>query len=378
MNLSILALIYFQLLTLFFSAYSIESGSYSLQAHFPPTARCPDTLTISQVSDSSLPTSSLPSSAIIFNDTDICTGKPIQFKTINPPELLATIISKFIQGSVDGSLQCGDFNVVSGASLFFVKFAKRTSSKFLFDGSSPTNQSNPILPPQILLFFEPNIFYLISTNTCIWKRTGTVDGILTETTPSPEENEQDDEDEGSEGDPLQTSPEPNGPSCFPNTATVKLRGGSVIRMDALRMSDVVQTGRGHFALIFAWTHQQPSSLKIHTYTRLKTRLEKPLILTPSHYVYKDNGQTVPAGSIRQGDSLIAEDYSSLPVLAVDTIRFRGGLYNPHTTDGDIVVNGVLVSTYTSAIPPNTAHALLLPLRAAFKSFWATRSCVSSR
>jgi hypothetical protein len=34
--------------------------------------------------------------------------------------------------------------------------------------------------------------------------------------------------------------------------------------------------------------------------------------------------------------------------------------------GDIVVNGVLTSTYASAVHPTLAHALLLPLRQMYK------------
>ena len=39
-----------------------------------------------------------------------------------------------------------------------------------------------------------------------------------------------------------------------------------------------------------------------------------------------------------------------------------GLYNPHTLNGDIMVNGVKTSTYTAAIAPALAHAALWPVR----------------
>lgn len=50
-----------------------------------------------------------------------------------------------------------------------------------------------------------------------------------------------------------------------------------------------------------------------------------------------------------------------------------GRYAPHTMGGDIVVNGVLVSTYTTAVHPVLAHVLLAPMRMlhrAGKAQWA--------
>ena len=44
------------------------------------------------------------------------------------------------------------------------------------------------------------------------------------------------------------------------------------------------------------------------------------------------------------------------------LRRARGLYNPHTLHGDVVVDGVLTSTYTGVVHPALAHALLAPLR----------------
>jgi hypothetical protein len=42
--------------------------------------------------------------------------------------------------------------------------------------------------------------------------------------------------------------------------------------------------------------------------------------------------------------------------------FHAGLYNPHTLNGDIVVNGVKTSSYTATVAPGLAHAALWPIR----------------
>jgi hypothetical protein len=44
---------------------------------------------------------------------------------------------------------------------------------------------------------------------------------------------------------------------------------------------------------------------------------------------------------------------------------RLGLFNPHTMDGDLVVDGIHTSIYTAAIAPSLAHSILWPIRMLF-------------
>jgi hypothetical protein len=43
-------------------------------------------------------------------------------------------------------------------------------------------------------------------------------------------------------------------------------------------------------------------------------------------------------------------------------EWKAGLFNPNTLHGDVVVNGVLTSTYTDSLAPSLWHAALWPLR----------------
>ena len=61
-----------------------------------------------------------------------------------------------------------------------------------------------------------------------------------------------------------------------------------------------------------------------------------------------------------GDS-IEENGEHVAVVAVAT-ETATGLYNPHTLNGDIIVNGIKTSTYTAAVAPALAHAALWPVR----------------
>ncbi len=55
--------------------------------------------------------------------------------------------------------------------------------------------------------------------------------------------------------------------------------------------------------------------------------------------------------------LIATDGYEVSVVAVSQER-GNGLFNPHTLQGDIVVNGIKASSYTAVVAPTPAHSLL--------------------
>jgi hypothetical protein len=85
-----------------------------------------------------------------------------------------------------------------------------------------------------------------------------------------------------------------------------------------------------------------------------------LTLTSGHYLYI-NGALAPAETARVGDMVALGNGAASAILDIADTSSTG-LYNPQTLHGDIVVDGVLASTYTTAIAPTVAHAWLLPLR----------------
>ena len=84
------------------------------------------------------------------------------------------------------------------------------------------------------------------------------------------------------------------------------------------------------------------------------------MLTADHYLYV-NGKLAVASTVKIGDTVVKGDSSDAVVVSVTTKKATG-LYNPHTMDGDIIVNGIKTSTYTAAVEPSLAHSLLWPVR----------------
>lgn len=155
--------------------------------------------------------------------------------------------------------------------------------------------------------------------------------------------------------------------CFPAEATVELRNGSRKRMDQLQIGDEVLVAPRIFAPVFMWTHRDDSI--VFDAVQIVTASQHSLVLSPGHFIYI-NGVAVPAVSTKVGDLVILGDWKSSRVVAVQIVHAKG-LYNPHTMYGDIVVDGIQASTFTTAIDHHAAHALLAPLRLAHRMSMAS-------
>lgn len=174
----------------------------------------------------------------------------------------------------------------------------------------------------------------------------------TSTTSLPSNSEPGDRDVGDEQEA----------SCFPGDATVLLDSGVIRKMADLSIGDRVYTGNGLYSDVFMFTHKLSESQ--HRFLHIGTASGSKLKVTPGHYLYV-NGNLAPAKAIALGDMLELADGSSEPVTQVSEVE-ASGLYNPQTLNGDIFVDGVKASTYTTAVAPAIAHAALSPLRALYK------------
>jgi hypothetical protein len=150
-------------------------------------------------------------------------------------------------------------------------------------------------------------------------------------------------------------------TCFPASASAKMADGTTKLFSALQVGDSILTGKSQFSEVHMFSHHYPEA--VNPFVQLTTAAGHELRLTAGHFLYV-NGSLVKAGSVRVGDAL--EDAAGAPVVVVKTATVKDtGLYNPHTMDGDVVVNGIRTSTYTDAIHPTMAHALLAPIRALY-------------
>lgn len=145
--------------------------------------------------------------------------------------------------------------------------------------------------------------------------------------------------------------------CFPESASVTLRDGSTARMRQLRVGDEVLVGANTYSLVFAFSHRDANMRKLF-YT-LYTGSGHVISATQGHFIYANN-VPMPIEQVRVGQSLRTITGNGV-VVKIDR-QWMKGLYNPQTMHGDIVVNGVVASTYTKSVVPSIAHAALAPFR----------------
>jgi len=151
-------------------------------------------------------------------------------------------------------------------------------------------------------------------------------------------------------------------SCFPSSATVELEDGTKRSMSQVRVGDRVHVGGGKFSDIFAFTHRDPQSPQ--RFIRLTTEANRSLTLAPGHMLPQIEGTLKPASEVSIDSQVHSADGTWSRVTSHLSTVDRG-LYNPHTLSGQIAVDGIVASCYTTAIPPRLAHVLLFPERIAY-------------
>jgi hypothetical protein len=160
----------------------------------------------------------------------------------------------------------------------------------------------------------------------------------------------------------------NGSSCFPASATVLLDTGATVPMSSLKLGDSVHVGAGAFSPVFMFTHKLVNHMS--PFVTLTTASGTSLSASPGHFIYA-NDALVAASRIIVGDLLktgAGIDDAVISIARADNV----GLYNPQTLHGDIVVNGIRASTYTTAVAPTVAHSVLSPFRALYEiAGWST-------
>ena len=157
-------------------------------------------------------------------------------------------------------------------------------------------------------------------------------------------------------------------SCFPGNAVVELENGSVVSMTNLKIGDRVRVSDKTFSDVYMFSHRNPHNSDSY-YIQLNIE-NQSITLTSGHYIYIKPKSAinsiivVPAKDVRIGDKLQIGDNSWKPVSSVEFVEEKG-LFNPHTIEGSIIVNGIRTTTYTTSVESRTATALLTPIRALY-------------
>lgn len=176
-----------------------------------------------------------------------------------------------------------------------------------------------------------------------------------------------------DGDGSESESESDDGVCFPGDVEVEIQGGGVKLMKDVVVGDKVRVGQQEFSDVFMFTHKIDNGQ--FEFVKIDTDFGKTLYLSKGHYLYV-NGRLASAETVVIGDDLQLGNGMMTQVVAL-SCEHRQGLYNPQTMHGDIVVNGVLASTYTTAVEPSVAHKLLTPVRFIYSFFGIASSALEN-
>jgi len=149
-------------------------------------------------------------------------------------------------------------------------------------------------------------------------------------------------------------------SCFPSNALVHLSDGKQLHMRHLEEGMRIRVSQHTYSPVFLFSHKNHRVKS--KFIRLTTKSAHSITLTPSHYLYA-NGKLTAAKSVRLGDFLHTLDSGQSRVVNIESVSDYG-FVAPHSLhSSDLFVNGVLASSFTTAVHPWVAHLLLSPVRA---------------
>ncbi|OSX71655.1 hypothetical protein BU14_0515s0002 [Porphyra umbilicalis] len=169
-------------------------------------------------------------------------------------------------------------------------------------------------------------------------------------------------------------------ACFPASATVEVAGRGSVAMGELALGDRVRVSASAWEPVVFFSHRDAAA--VGAYVALTTASGRVLVATGGHLIYAADAAAAggwglkPASAVAVGDTLplVSTDgggaaNASAAAAAGGTVvgvapAAAAGFFNPHTPSGDLIVDGVRVSAYTTAVPLRVARALMGPVAAA--------------
>jgi len=145
-------------------------------------------------------------------------------------------------------------------------------------------------------------------------------------------------------------------------------------MKQLRIGDRVQTlgpnGETVISEVIVFLHKETETEA--EFYKLETSRGNVVILSPQHLIFRKENSASPisavfATEVKLGNLLYISNGSAATYEAVTRISIvkEIGVYAPLTTQGTLLVDGVLVSCYATWPTHDAAHFAMAPLRAAY-------------
>jgi hypothetical protein len=130
-------------------------------------------------------------------------------------------------------------------------------------------------------------------------------------------------------------------SCFSSQNWVNVLGKGLVSMDQLRIGDYVLGRDNTYSRVYSFGHIHPDT-KVEFLQIYVMGLPDPLELSARHMVFVEEDRAIRADAVQVGDTIGQHQQRVVYMVKTQT---RRGVYAPFTESGDIVVNGILASSY---------------------------------
>jgi hypothetical protein len=138
-------------------------------------------------------------------------------------------------------------------------------------------------------------------------------------------------------------PPPSGGGCFSGENDIEVFGKGMVKMETLNIGDYVRAASGKFTQVYSFGHLHKEVETDFLQFISKDDHESQLEITSDHMVFVASGDVVRASEVKVGDKLLGLKNKVAEIRSVK----RRGVYAPVTFTGDIVVSGVVSSSYVS-------------------------------
>lgn len=137
------------------------------------------------------------------------------------------------------------------------------------------------------------------------------------------------------------------PACFSGETVINVKGKGDIEMRNLRIGDYVAQVNGGYSEVYSFGHRHETEPTL--YLKIQSDSRIPLEISAEHLIYvqvEGGKKLIPASQLKVGDPLVAPNGVPSVVSGIKTVHRRGA-YSPLTVSGQLVVNGVEVSSYVT-------------------------------
>jgi hypothetical protein len=134
-------------------------------------------------------------------------------------------------------------------------------------------------------------------------------------------------------------------ACFSGDTVVTVKDRGAMRLQDVKIGDMVMVDSGLYEAIYSFGHKSPNS--VNMLLEIDTSVLLPLQVSKDHMIFVHPNLAIPASILKEGDTIVGGDGQPVLITSIKTVAADSGVFAPFTISGKIVVNGLLASSFVA-------------------------------